>query len=134
MTRTPRSYTEVPRRQAMPPAAGADVSQPEAGFYRGKLRGGAVRVGIEIRYGAPLDPVTGDELDRGHRWMAFANGDLLEDFDAAWPACCGEPISEADYRAFCAWQRWARENAPRSAWADPRRRIDPLSTDNPSLF
>lgn len=106
-----------------------DVSKPEAGFFRVKLSSRSVAVGVRIHYGPPLDPVTGEELDRSWRWQAEVNGEPYGDFDRVWPACAGEPISEQRYREYCERQRWARENAPNSSHAEPGRPHDPLSTD-----
>lgn len=113
--------------------AGQDVSTPTAGFYRHKLRSGGIVGGVRIWFGPPHDPVTGEELDRSHRWQAEFDGQPV-DFDDVWPACAGSPISETDYRAYVARRAWAAENAPTSAFANPKRRYDPLSTNNPLPF
>lgn len=113
-------------------AGAVDVSKPEAGFYRWRLRGGSVRGGVRIWFGPPCDPVTGEEMDRSHRWQAEFDGEPI-DFDDCWPACTGESISETDYRAFVARREWAEKNAPNSAYATGRR-FDPLSSSNPLPF
>lgn len=113
--------------------AGTDVTEPEAGFFRFRLRSGGVRGVVRIWNGPPHDPVTGEELDRSWRWQAEFNGELI-DFDRVWPACAGEPVTEQDYRRAIARQEWAREQAPGSAYADPRAKLDPLSTDTPLPF
>lgn len=110
---------------------GINPEQPIAGFYHFRMRSGAALCGVRIWYGAPLDPVTGEELDRSHRWQAEANGEYVE-FDRVWPQCAGQPIDEAEYRHLCIVQTWAREHAPESALADPRRKADPLNS--PILF
>lgn len=115
--------------RAVSVAGAQDVSKPEAGFFRVKLSSRSVAVGVRIHYGPPLDPVTGEELDRSWRWQAEVNGEPYGDFDRVWPACAGEPISEQRYREYCERQRWARENAPNSSHAEPGRPHDPLSTD-----
>lgn len=125
MTRGLTTYSDRPRRQVIVEGA-VDVTQPIAGFYRGKLRGGGVLVGIRIWHGPPADPVTGELLDRSWRWQAEANGELA-DFDRVWPDCADEPISEDDYLFYARRQTWARDHAPTSAFADPRRRHDPLT-------
>jgi hypothetical protein len=112
---------------------GVDVSEPVAGFYRFRLSRGSIAGGVHIWFGAPCDPVTGEEMDRGWRWQAEFCGEPLE-FDRCWPVCADEPITEAEYRAYCARVDWARENAPNSAFAKPGRRFDPLSNDNPLPF
>lgn len=115
--------------RAVAVAGATDVSRPVAGFFRTKLSSRSVAVGVRIHYGPPLDPVTGEEIDRSWRWQAEVNGEPYGDFDRVWPACAGEPISEQRYREYCERQRWARENAPNSSHAEPGRPHDPLSTD-----
>ena len=119
------------RTSAAPSAT--NVSAPVAGYFRYRLRSGAVKVGIRIWFGPPLDPVTGEEMDRSLRWQAQANGELI-DFDRVWPACTGETISEQEYRRLCARQEWAKMHAPDSSYADPARRSDPLSIKHPLPF
>lgn len=133
MTRTDRTpYAE--RATGPVEVAGAvDVTRPTEGYFRHKLRSRGVYGGVRIWYGAPLDPVTGEEMDRGWRWQAQFNGVFVE-FDDVWPVCAGSPITEAEYQTYCSRQRWAEQNAPASAYADPRKRIDPLSTANPLAF
>jgi len=111
-----------------------DVSKPEAGYFRFRLSGRSVAVGVRIHYGPPIDPVTGEVLDRSWRWQADVNGEPYADFDRIWPGCTGEPISEADYTTYCNRQRWAREHAPDSSYAEPGRKRDPLSTQEPLQF
>lgn len=107
------------------------AADPVAGFYRMRLRSGGVPVGIRIWYGPPHDPVTGEELDRSHRWQAHCNGEPI-DLDRVWPNCGGTPITEIDYNRHCQKQGWAREHVPTDALADPRRKADHLST--PMMF
>ena len=108
-----------------------DVSLPVAGFYRYRLSGGAVRGAVRIYYGPPRDPVTGEELDRSWRWMAELNGEPVGDFDRVWPVCIGAPIAESLYRRYCRRLVWARSHASDSAYADPAKKYDPLSINNP---
>lgn len=110
---------------------GFNVDHPVAGFYRHRMRSGGAFVGVRIWYGQPLDPVTGEELDRSPRWQAHVN-DCYVELDRVWPMCARSPIDEAEYRHLVAMQDWAKVNAPDSALADPSRRADPLST--PMLF
>lgn len=116
-----------------PAQYGTRVDQPVAGFYKMRLRRNSIMVGIELRYGPPLDPVTGEELDRSWRWLAFVNGEPI-DFDEVFPACAGLPISEDDYRQFIARRDWARKHAPDSSYAERGRRLDPLSRSTPLPF
>lgn len=116
------------------PLGPQDVSVPVAGYFRHRLRSGSIAVGVRIHYGPPLDPVTGEVLDRSWRWMADVNGKPFADFDRIWPGCTGEPISEAEYHNYCARQRWAREHAPESSYAEPGRKMDPFSAATPLPF
>ena len=111
----------------------ADIAEPVAGFFRMRLIQGSVRGGVHIWNGPPHDPVTGEELDRSWRWQATFNGEAI-DFDVVWPRCVGDPITEQDHERYIARVRWARINAPDSAYAERGRRIDPLSTNEPLPF
>ena len=111
-------------RKPMNGPEGLDV--PVAGFYRGKLRSKGALCGFRIWYGAPLDPLTGEELDRSHRWQAHCNGDYVE-IDDVWPYGAQLVITEREYNKFCQQQTWARQYAPNSALADPKRKSNPLT-------
>jgi hypothetical protein len=110
-----------------------DVSTPQAGYFRHRLHGGAVRGGVRIFYGPPADPVTGEVLDRSWRWQAEFDGEPI-DFDRVWPDCTGDPISAEEYRTYVARRRWAEQHAPDSSYAERSRRRDPLSTSEPLPF
>ncbi len=131
MTRAHVSYAE--RRPTSRTFAGTDVSEPVAGFYRGRLVSGGVIGGIRIWFGPPKDPVTGEVMDRSHRWQAEFDGQYIE-LDRVWPQCAGSPIDEQTYRALVARREWARQHAPGSAFANPRKRHDPLSSATPMPF
>lgn len=109
---------------------GHDADQPVAGHYRMRLRSGGVFVGIRIWYGAPLDPVTGEELDRSPRWQATANGKPI-DLDRAWPRCADSPITEDEHDYLAALQAWGQQHAPNSPHANPTQRINPLTAPTP---
>ena len=129
MTRARLDYSD--RRDVR--AAGFDPDQPIAGYYRFRMRSGGAFCGVRIWHGQPLDPETGEELDRSLRWNALLNDEYV-DLERVWPRCADEPISADEYKHFCRVQTWAREKAPDSAFADPRRKIDLLSTSNPLPF
>lgn len=112
---------------------GIDVTEPVAGFYRGKLVSGGVRGGIHLWYGPPHDPVTGEELDRSWRWQAHFDGEPVA-FDRVWPQCAGDPITETEYRRYVARTRWAQEHAPTTAYAQRGMRLDPLDPATPLDF
>ena len=119
--------------RAMHVPGAVDVSEPVAGFYRGKLRGGSIVGGIRIWFGPPKDPVTGEVMDRSWRWQAEYDGEYV-DFDLVWPKCADEQISEQMYREFIGRREWARKNAPNSAFAKVGKRYDPLDSSNPLPF
>ena len=131
MTRDPTPYGDDSRRgtsdfrKPINGPEGSDV--PVSGFYRGKLRSGGALCGFHIWYGAPLDPLTGEELDRSHRWQAHCNGEYVE-IEDVWPYGVQLQITEIAYNKHCQQQRWAKDNAPQSALADPRRKSNPITS------
>lgn len=104
-------------------ATGFNPDEPVEGYYRMRLRFGGVQVGIRIWYGPPLDPVTGEEMDRGWRWQATANGHPA-DLERVWPRCAGDPVDQAEHDYLVSLQRWGEQHAPESAIADPTQRVD----------
>ncbi|SNT20168.1 hypothetical protein [Sphingopyxis indica] len=131
MSRASRTYGD---RGATRRFDGLDVETPVAGCYRIRLGRDTVAIGVRLWFGAPLDPVTGEELDRSHRWQAQADDGEILDFERVWPACARDPITEADFKARCARRAWARENAPDSAYAERGRKVDRLSRSEPLPF
>lgn len=89
--------------------------------------------GVRLWHGPPLDPIDGSVLDRSWRWMAEFDGEPI-DFERVWPACTGQPITEAEYRQLVARREWARREAPGSAYAEPGRKVDFLSRKTPLNF
>lgn len=130
MTRDRTPYAD---RAATRTFEGFDASVPIAGYYRMRMRSGGVRGGVRIWFGQPLDPVTLEPLDRSLRWNATFNGQPC-DLERVWPDCAREPLSEADYNLLLRRHEWAQENAPGSAYANPRRKYDPLDPSNPLPF
>lgn len=119
-----RAYGER-RAWTAPVGYGLDVTQPIAGYYRMRLRSGSIKAAIRIWYGPPLDPVTGEVLDRSYRWQAMANGEYV-DLDRVWPACATDPITLPDYDFMLKRREWAQEHAPDSAYAVVGKKYDPL--------
>jgi hypothetical protein len=54
------------------------------------------------------------------------NGETI-DVERVWPVCAKHPTTAEHYHQAIARQHWAQENAPQSAFANPRARRDPLS-------
>jgi hypothetical protein len=112
-------------------AAGDDT--PVAGYYRARLGGGRIPGAVRIWHGPPHDPDTGEEMDRSWRWQAEFNGTYI-DIDRVWPICGRNPITRQQHDTILAQRAWAQQHVPDSAYANPRKRFDPLSATNPSLF
>ena len=127
MSRAPLDYTA---RRAPSAASGFDVDQPVAGFFKMRMVSGGAFVGVRLWNGPPKDPVTGEELDRSWRWQAEANGSPVN-LERVWPRCARDPISATEYAYLAARQDWAATNAPDSALADPRRKLDLLNLPLP---
>lgn len=115
---------------ADPTREGFDPDTPIAGHYRMRLRSGGVFVAVRLWHGAPIEPWTGETMDRAPRWNATINGKWCE-VERVWPRCAADPIDIAEYDHLCGLQAWAAENAPNSAFADPRRKLDMLSAPLP---
>lgn len=126
VTRDATPYS-MRRQWVAPDGYGVSADQPVPGYYRTRLRSGGMFVGVRIWFGPPHDPVTGEEMDRSHRWQAEANGRYI-DFDRVWPGCASSPIDEAEYRHLASLQNWAVEHAPDSAVANPSKALNPLQT------
>lgn len=129
--RAPATY-RAPHPTAAP-ASGFSVETPTAGWYRYHLVKGGSPVAIKVWFGPPHDPVTGEELDRSYRWQASCNGELI-DLSQVWPMCGRDPIDEAEARYLIGLQAWARQHAPNSPQADPRKKIDLLDPSTPLTF
>ena len=112
--------------------AGANPDLPEAGIYITRMRSGAALCALRIWYGAPLDPVTGEELDRSHGWNARLNEHENVDIERVWPGCAADRASLAKYDAIVLRAKWAREHAAGTALANPYRKASPL--EEPLLF
>lgn len=114
-------------------ADGVDVSTPVAGYYRMRLGAGTVKGAVRIWFGPPHDPVTGEEMDRSHRWQATFDGDPV-DFDRVWPACAADTLTEQEYQFLIRRREWAKKHAPESAHARIGKKYDPLSSSEPLPF
>jgi hypothetical protein len=128
VTRAALDYRE--RRASAHAVGGYEAETPTAGYYRMKLVSGGHPVGVWIFYGPPRDPVTGQDLDRSWRWQARVNGEDV-DLSRVWPQCGREPITQVEHDYLASLQAWAAEHAPSSPAADPRRKIDLLSSPMP---
>lgn len=120
--RTP--YAE--RRPWVAPEGYGVPLDPVPGFYRHKLRSGAVAVGVRIFFGPPCDPDTGEEMDRAPRMQAHCNGRYVE-LDYVWPQCARQPIDAREYAYLSSIQAWGEQHAPSSPEANPTKPVNWLT-------
>jgi hypothetical protein len=73
------------------------VDRPQAGFYKTKLVKGGPWVGVRIWWDYPIDPVTGETMDRSPVLKAETAGKPSDPYEI-WTWCAGRPITETEYR------------------------------------
>lgn len=103
------------------------VDQPQAGFYKRRFIRGGPWVAVKLWKGPPRDPVTGEELERSHRWQAVVDGKFIADETAVletWISCAGHPITEDEHKAIVRKTGTAVYSAPESPEANPHQRVD----------
>lgn len=115
----------------------------EGYFLLQRRRARRVDIPIRIWFGAPLDPDTGEELDRSHRWQIMIGNRLVEQdpffvggisvtsLADIWPACRNDPIDSEDYAFRIERQEWAAEYDPGDAFATPGGKISPMTVQLP---
>jgi len=108
------------------PAFDPDV--PSAGFYRYRLRRGGPFVALRYWLGPPLDPETGEEMDRSPRWQCRLNGTELVPVERYWPQCARDPIDQREHDRLCELHRTLDEASP---YYDARRPFDRLTNPLP---
>jgi hypothetical protein len=120
---------EYERARALRGSAGTAIPRvdiPIAGHYRVRLIKGGPWLPLHIWQGFPIDPETGEELERGWIWRAqLIDGEVP--IWNHWPMCAGSQIPEAEYRWMLATCRHAAAYDPMMPEAAPRSKID-LST------
>lgn len=103
-----------------------------ARFYAMTLTRGGARVPVKVWFGRPVDPITGELLERPATWRCQIDGqdDAIEacmiEIDGVTnePVIKGETIDEDEYTYLLQRNTWAREHEPESPHANPRKRID----------
>ncbi len=128
MSRADLNYSE--RRELVHVAGGFDPDVPIEGHYRMRLRIGAVFSAVRIWFGPPLDPETGEEMDRGYRWQATVNGDLV-DLERVWPRCAADGITKDEHDYLLSLKRWGEEHDPDGPFANPHKPVDLLKAPLP---
>lgn len=105
------------------------------GYYRWERRD-RVPVPVRIWFGPPADPVTGETLERSHRWQVTVGGKTLGDpgcpeLEDFWPRCAGNRVDQAEHDFLIATAGYAREHDAFSPFADARGRINLLNATIP---
>jgi hypothetical protein len=105
-----------------------DADLPVTGCYLVRLVRGGPPCALRIWFGLPLDPVTGEELDRAPVWLARVNGGQPRPASWFWPECARTPISQAEHDRLVQQHRTMN---PADPFFDPLRPIDRLKTPVP---
>ena len=101
-----------------------EVANPLPGFYKARLVRNGPWVPVQIWHGPPVDPVTGETLDRSWRLRAQVGDDFNEDPHEIWSYCAGHPIDRAEFQWRLADREWCKFHAPEDPIANPYRKID----------
>lgn len=104
----------------------------EEGFFKTRLAKGGRLVGVRIWHGPPVDPVTGEVLDRSWRWQCEVEGEEFS-LEKVWPYCTRWPSDAEEYEHLKSLRAWGVEHMPDSPEANPYRKATDL-LDMPSLF
>lgn len=97
--------------------------------YAIKLVKNGPRVACKVWFGAPLDPITSEPLDRSPRWNALVGGeetdpDRILIFIGDIGYVKGEPIKVAEYDHLLTVREWAMKEDPSAPEAAPRQAIN----------
>lgn len=100
-------------------------------YYRVRRVKAGPLVPCKIWFGPPLDPVTGEEMDRAPRWQVEVSGKLIDDpFSVVHlignqePIIKGEQISKEEFEFLLSDAQWCREYEPDAPEANPTKPID----------
>ena len=98
------------------------VGIPQPGWYTMRRAKGAVLVPVLVYRPCPLDPHTGEWLDRWHPLIALIDGvdDVLAYTICDWL----KSITRAEYEYLVADHAWCRRHAPDAPQANTGKAID----------
>lgn len=108
------------------------IDLPQPGFFKTRAIRSGPWIPCELRYNQPLDPETGDPLDRSFMWEAFRDGVSIGSPSpdptragvmAVWPYW--HAITEDEFRYLTELRKWQRENAPEELEKPTRYRRAP---------
>ena len=101
--------------------------EPRAGtYYMRRVKNGP-KLAVVIWHGPPRDPLTGELLDRSHRWQAHVNGEEADPW-AIWSRC--RPIERPEYLYLLARHEYALQHDPSLPEAAPKSAVN-LKTMKP---
>jgi len=106
------------------------IATPQPGLYRVRLVKGGPWCPLRIWQGFPLDPVSREPLERGWLWRAELHEEEVDVWQF-WPYCAGQPLERTEYDYLLAMYRHATEHEPALPAANPRQRIDHMTTPPP---
>jgi hypothetical protein len=98
------------------------IGEPSPGFYRMKRVKGGVWVPVLIYRPCPLDPYTGEPLQRWYHLRALVDGQEEVRPLTVWTRL--HPISCAEYLFLVGLHAWARDYAPGLPEARTKEPID----------
>ena len=106
------------------------VDCPIPGFYRRRLVKGGPFVGVRIYQACPLDPESGEPMQRSRPLLCQVNGEWADPYET-WIWVAGAKISEAEFNFLMADASHAMEYRPTAPRANPRRKIDLMESELP---
>ena len=106
------------------------VDRPVPGWYRRRLVKGGPWVPVLLFVPCPLDPHTGEPLDRPRHPLCLIADDPADAMEQ-WSWVAGQPISRAEYLYLMAVRAHAIAHEPEMPEANPRRPIDLLRAPLP---
>jgi hypothetical protein len=104
-----------------------ELNKPVAGYYKRRFVRNGPWVPVRFWKGAPLDPVTGEELERGHRWQCSVDGRHVTDETEVleqWLGCAGHKITLDEFKLMRRKTAAALYDNPTAPEANPGRAVD----------
>ncbi len=103
-----------------------------AQFYAVRLVKGGPRVPCKIWYGGPIDPLTGEEMDRSPRWQVWLSGELQDDISNVilhfepdgTPIVKGEEIDAVEHEYLLQLREYAVTYDATLPEAEPTKPVD----------
>jgi hypothetical protein len=104
----------------------AAALEPQCGFYKRRLVHGGPFVPARIWLEQEVDPDTG-ELVADEVLRCEVNGQRCDPIEQ-WPRLFNNAITETEHSYMVATRAWAAWHSPTDPAANPRQRLDPLTT------